>query len=418
MTLYSTLVLSVVIGMFLIRLVLSILDYQHRHQPIPENVKDLYSKERYTTWLNYSMENFRLELIAKGFQLVLIIVLLVSGGFAFVADLASSLVSTELLAQLLFFLLLILGKQVLDTPFEYYVTFVIEEKFGFNKTTKKTFFVDIIKNILLSIVLGGLLLSGLFWLVNLLADQLPLFILGVWISLSIVFVLLAMFNGLIVRVFNKLNPLPEGSLRTRIEDMAAGVGFRLRRIFVMDASSRSTKLNAFFTGLGRTKEIVLFDTLIDKMTEEEVLSVMAHEIAHSLHKDIYRMIAENIVVFGVYASLLGWIFQTPEFALAFGFEQAHFGFNLILFTVLISPVSFVVSLPRMYLSRKAEFKADAYSATKIDKQHMISALRVLAKEDLANLNPHPLFVKMFYSHPPMSERLAALELLPSLTPQS
>ena len=418
MTLYSTIVLAVVIGMFLIRLFLSLLNYQHRYQPIPENVKDIYSKERYTKWLNYTMETFRFELIVQGVQLLVIVVMLLSGGFAWVADLAGSLVSIELLAQLLFFLILLLGKQGLDTPFEYYATFVIEEKFGFNKTTKKTFVVDIIKNILLSVVLGGLLLSGLYWLVNLFVDQLPIFILGVWISLSIVFVLLAMFNGLIVRVFNKLLPLPEGSLRSRIEDMASGVGFRLRRIFVMDASSRSTKLNAFFTGLGRTKEIVLFDTLIDKMTEEEVLSVMAHEIAHSVHKDIYRMIAENIVVFAVYASLLGWIFQTPEFALAFGFNQGHFGFSMILFILLMAPVSFVVNLPRMYLSRKAEFKADAYSTTKIDKQHMISALRVLAKEDLSNLNPHPLFVKMFYSHPPMSERLAALELLPSLTPQS
>jgi STE24 endopeptidase len=418
MTLYSTLILAVVIGMFLIRLALSVLDYQHRHQPIPENVKDIYSKERYNKWLNYKMANFRFGFITQGFNLLVIVLMLVTGGFVWVADLAASLTSNTLLAQLTFFLILILAKQVMDTPFEYYQTFVIEEKFGFNKTTNKTFFLDIIKNILLSAVLGGLLVSGLFWLVNVFAEQFTLFVLGVWISLAVVLVLIATFNGLLVRVFYKLVPLPEGSLRQRIEEMASGVGFRLRRIFVMEASSRSTKLNAFFSGLGRTKEIVLFDTLLNKMSEEEVLSVMAHEIAHSVHKDVHRMIAENILVFGVYASLLGWIFQTPEFALAFGFEQAHFGFNLILFTVLISPVSFVVSLPRMYLSRKAEFKADAYSATKIDKQHMISALRVLAKEDLANLNPHPLFVKMFYSHPPMSERLAALELLPSLTPQS
>jgi STE24 endopeptidase len=183
----------------------------------------------------------------------------------------------------------------------------------------------------------------------------------------------------------------------------------------MDASSRSAKLNAFFTGLGKTKEIVLFDTLVAKLTEDEVVSVMAHEIAHSVHKDVHRMILENVIVFGVYATVLGLLFQTPEFSLAFGFEQAHFGFTLVLFAVLISPISFLVNVPRMYLSRIAEFKADAYSALKIDKTHMMSALTTLAREDLANLTPHPLYVAFYYSHPPMSERLAALSNLPSLS---
>ena len=415
MTLYSTIVIAVVVLMFVLRLWLSILNYQHRNQPIADNVKHIYTAERYNKWLNYTMDNFRFGLLTKGVSLLVIVTLLLTGGFALIANWTQSLTGSDLLAQLLFFAVLIVGNQLIDTPFEYYQTFVIEEKYGFNKTKKKTFFLDIVKNILVASILGGALLFGLYWLVNLFADQFVLLVTGVWVALAVVIVLLSMFNGVLVRVFYKLTPLPEGSLRERIEAMAAGVGFRLRRIFVMDASSRSTKLNAFFTGLGRTKEIVLFDTLIDKLTEEEVLSVMAHEIAHSVHKDVHRMLLENVIVFGVYASLLGFIFQTPEFALSFGFDQAHFGFNLVLFSVLISPVAFLVNLPRMYFSRKAEFKADAYSATKIDKQHMIGALTVLAREDLSNLSPHPLYVKLFYSHPPMSERLAALEKVPALT---
>jgi STE24 endopeptidase len=346
---------------------------------------------------------------------VLIVTLLLTGSFAQIATLTQSWTSSELFGSVFFFLVLLVANQLLDTPFEYYQTFVIEAKYGFNKTTKKTFALDIVKNITLSSLLGFGLLSGLYGLVQLFADEIPWFVVGVWAGLSILFVLIAMFNGFFVRLFYKLSPLAQGELRSRIEHLASSVGFRLKRIFVMDASSRSAKLNAFFTGLGKTKEIVLFDTLVAKLTEDEVMSVMAHEIAHSVHKDVHRMILENVIVFGVYATVLGFLFQTPEFSLAFGFEQAHFGFTLILFAVLISPISFLVNVPRMYLSRIAEFKADAYSALKIDKTHMMSALTTLAREDLANLTPHPLYVAFYYSHPPMSERLAALSNLPSLS---
>jgi len=415
MNLYSSSIIGILVVMYTIRLVLSILNYRYRTSTIPENVSHIYSKARYKKWLNYSMENFRFGLITKGVSVVLIVTLLLTGSFAQIATLTQSWTSSELFGSVFFFLVLLIANQLLDTPFEYYQTFVIEAKYGFNKTTKKTFALDIVKNIALTSLLGFGLLSGLYGLVQLFADEIPWFVVGVWAGLSILFVLIAMFNGFFVRLFYKLSPLAQGELRSRIEHLASSVGFRLKRIFVMDASSRSAKLNAFFTGLGKTKEIVLFDTLVAKLTEDEVMSVMAHEIAHSVHKDVHRMILENVIVFGVYATVLGFLFQTPEFSLAFGFEQAHFGFTLILFAVLISPISFLVNVPRMYLSRIAEFKADAYSASKIDKTHMMSALTTLAREDLANLTPHPLYVAFYYSHPPMSERLAALSNLPSLS---
>jgi STE24 endopeptidase len=415
MNLYSSSIIGILVVMYTIRLVLSILNYRYRTSSIPENVSHIYSKARYKKWLNYSMENFRFGLITKGVSVVLIVTLLLTGSFAQIATLTQSWTSSELFGSVFFFLVLLVANQLLDTPFEYYQTFVIEAKYGFNKTTKKTFALDIVKNITLSSLLGFGLLSGLYGLVQLFADEIPWFVVGVWAGLSILFVLIAMFNGFFVRLFYKLSPLAQGELRSRIEHLASSVGFRLKRIFVMDASSRSAKLNAFFTGLGKTKEIVLFDTLVAKLTEDEVMSVMAHEIAHSVHKDVHRMILENVIVFGVYATVLGFLFQTPEFSLAFGFDQAHFGFTLILFAVLISPISFLVNVPRMYLSRIAEFKADAYSALKIDKTHMMSALTTLAREDLANLTPHPLYVAFYYSHPPMSERLAALSNLPSLS---
>jgi STE24 endopeptidase len=412
---YSIGIIAILIGMYGIRLVLSIMNYRYRTSAIPENVSHIYTKARYQKWLNYNMENFRFGLITKGVSLVLIVTLLLTGLFAELAVVTQSWTTSELFGSLFFFGILLVANQIIDTPFEYYQTFVIEAKYGFNKTTKKIFIKDIVKNILLSALLGFGLLSGLYGLVQLFEANIVLFVFGVWLGLSILFVLIAMFNGFFVRLFYKLSPLEEGTLRERIEGLANGVGFRLKRIFVMDASSRSTKLNAFFTGLGKTKEIVLFDTLVGKLTEDEVMSVMAHEIAHSLHKDVHRMIGENVLVFGVYAAVLGFLFQTPEFALGFGFDQAHFGFTLILFSVLISPISFIVNVPRMYLSRVAEFKADAYSATKVDKAHMMSALTTLAREDLGNLTPHPLYVALYYSHPPMSKRLDALAKLPSLT---
>jgi len=231
MTLYSTIVIAVVVLMFALRLWLSILNYQFRNQPIAENVKHIYTPQRYKKWLNYTMDNFRFGLLTKGVSLLVIISLLLTGGFALIANWTESITASDLLAQLLFFAVLIVANQLIDTPFEYYQTFVIEEKYGFNKTTKKTFFLDIVKNILVVTILGGALLSGLYWLVNLFADQLFLFVVGVWMALAVVIVLLSMFNGVLVRVFYKLTPLPEGSLRDRIEAMAAGVGFRLRRIF-------------------------------------------------------------------------------------------------------------------------------------------------------------------------------------------
>lgn len=407
MTTLNWLIIGIMVSMYVIQTIMSLLNYSYRNTPIPENVKEVYDEDRYQKWLSYTMENFRFGLITRTIRTVGIIALLLFGGFAYVNELTAT--GNEWLSQGLFLVVLIVLSTLIELPFDYYQTFSIEERYGFNRSTKQTFFMDAIKNVVLSSALLFGLYSFLYFIYSIFADQLLYLIVGVWAGLSILFILIAMFNGLIVRVFNKLTPLEEGSLKTRINELATDAGFTLKRVFVMDASKRSAKLNAFFTGLGKTKEIVLFDTLIEKMSEEEVLSVMAHEIAHYLHKDVYRMIVENIVIFAVYASVLGLVFSQSDLMSGFGFASFNVAFGFLLFTFIISPISFVVSIPRMYLSRVAEYKADAYSATKIDKSHMIHALKVLAKESLSNLTPHPWYVKLYYSHPPMSERIAALE---------
>jgi len=407
MTTLNWLIIGIMVSMYGIQTIMSLLNYSYRNTPIPENVKEVYDEDRYQKWLSYTMENFRFGLITRTIRTVGIIALLLFGGFAYVNELTAT--GNEWLSQGLFLVVMIVVSTLIELPFDYYQTFSIEERYGFNRSTKQTFFMDAIKNVvLISALLFGVY-SFLYFIYSIFADQLLFLIVGVWAGLSVLFILIAMFNGLIVRVFNKLTPLEDGSLKTRINDLATDAGFTLKRVFVMDASKRSAKLNAFFTGLGKTKEIVLFDTLIEKMSEEEVLSVMAHEIAHYLHKDIYRMIAENILIFAVYAAALGLVFSQPDLMSGFGFSSFNVAFGFLLFTFIISPISFVVSIPRMYLSRVAEYKADAYSATKIDKSHMIHALKVLAKESLSNLTPHPWYVKLYYSHPPMSERIAALE---------
>jgi len=186
------------------------------------------------------------------------------------------------------------------------------------------------------------------------------------------------------------------------------VGFKVSAISVMDASRRSTKLNAFFSGLGRTREVVLYDTLVEKMSEDEIVSVLAHELGHAVHKDVPKILLQQILMIGAYLALFGLVAGNNALAQAFGLSGAHFGFSLLLFSILISPLDLLLDIPLNFLSRKAEYAADAFSADLVDKGAIQGALRILAQENLANLNPHPLYVLLHYSHPPLSARLAAI----------
>ena len=221
-------------------------------------------------------------------------------------------------------------------------------------------------------------------------------------------ILFLLNTKVLVKIFNKLTPLEDGQLKEQIEALAKQVGFDVKAISVMDASKRSTKLNAFFSGLGKTREVVLFDTLIEKLSEKEILSVLAHELGHAIHKDVPRMLGVQIIVFGLYATIIGAILQSAELAKGFGLSGANFGFSVVLFSILIEPVQLILDLPLNWISRKAETAADAFAARLVGKESTMSAFRVLAQENLANLNPHPLYVWIHYSHPPIPERLRAI----------
>lgn len=404
-------VVGIILVMFAFNLVVSYLNYRQRTQPIPKIVEGIYDQEKYTKWLNYSMETLRFDLITKTVSTLLLLVLLLVGAFGWLERLTNGWFEHPILRTLAFAGAYFIFDLLISLPFEYYATFVIEEKYGFNKSTHKTFFLDQVKNLLLVAVLGGGLLAGMHFLYLQFEGSLWLFILIAWAVMTLVTVLLFFINKVFVRIFNKLTPLPEGELRTRIEALAASVGYKVTAISVMDASRRSTKLNAFFSGMGRTREVVLYDTLVEKMSEDQIVSVLAHELGHAVHKDVPKMLVQQIFVFGVYLVLFGLIAGSAALSQAFGLSGAHFAFSLMLFSILISPLDQLLDIPLNFLSCKAEYAADAFAAQHASGEAISGALVRLAQENLANLNPHPLYVLLHYNHPTLADRLSAIKLL-------
>lgn len=395
--------------MYVIDLIITLVNYKHRNQPIPEIARDIYDQEKYQKWLSYFMETLRFEVIVKSVSTGLLLVLLGFGFFGYLEHITVQWFSHPILQTLAFLGVFGLLSMLISLPFDYYGTFVIEEKYGFNKTTHKTFFVDILKNILVASVLGGGLVALLNAIYLQFIDQIWWFVLYAWVILTVVMIILFVLNTKVfVKIFNKLTPLPEGELRDKIQALAEKVGFNVKAISVMDASKRSTKLNAFFSGLGKTREVVLFDTLVEKLDEGEILSVLAHELGHAVHKDVLRMLGLQIAMFGLYAVVIGFILQSALLAQAFGLSGVHLGFSLILFSILISPLELILTFPLNYLSRKAEYAADAFATKYAGKEPTMNAFRVLAQENLANLTPHPLYVLMHYSHPTIPQRLEAI----------
>jgi STE24 endopeptidase len=398
---------SLIIFMYVIRLILSILNYKHRTQSIPDNVKHVYDEESYQKWLAYDMENFRFSLITNTVNLVISIVFLLSGFFGLLEQISNQISSGPIISNLIFLGLYFLITFFIGIPFSYYDTFKIEERYGFNKQTLKGFISDKIKNLILVVILGG----GVVSLLNFLYIQFDqMFFLFAWIALVLIMLIMLMLNTKVfVKLFNKLTPLEDGELKTRIYEFVELSGYKIKSISTMDASKRSTKLNAFFSGFGKFKEIVLFDTLIEKLTVDEVIAVLAHEIAHGKHKDVLRMFIQQILVFGLYAFIIGLVVSSDALAQAFGLSSAHFGFGLLLFFILINPIDMILSLLFNHFSRVAEYKADRYAAQSGYLEAMKSALTTLARENFANLTPHPLYVLFYYSHPSISNRIQSLD---------
>ncbi len=402
-----TLVIVVFVVMEVFDFMVSFLNDKAKGRTVPKNVQDVYDDKSYQTWLNYNQEHARLRMIKSIGIFLIILILLLSGGFSALANHTIARFDSVYLETLSFIGILYLGHFIYGIGFNIYATFSIEERYGFNKTTPAIFIKDKIKSVLLTIVIGG----GLLILIQLFYETFDaLFLVVSFIVVMVIFLLINMlYVKVFVPLFNTLTPLEDGALKQKIEALAKKEAYTVQNIHVMDASKRSTKLNAFFSGFGKFKNVVLFDTLIEKMDEDAILSVLAHEIGHAKHKDVLRNIAFSAINLLVMLSLL-WLFLTRgEFMEAFGVEGLHFGFALILFSILLGPINLLISMMTSILSRKAEYKADYFGSTRVSKEAMKRALKILSKENFSNLTPHPLYVFLHYSHPPVSDRIQAID---------
>ncbi|BCR36770.1 M48 family metallopeptidase [Mariniplasma anaerobium] len=403
-------IIALIASMYVIDLVLNILNVKHSRLELPDNVKNIYDEEVYKKWASYNQEHLRFGIIQKSVFTALILGLLLFKVFGIFESIALNVTHSEILQTWIFLVIYLAIQTFIGIPFEYIDTFKIEEKYGFNKTTKKTFVIDQIKSFLLASLLFGALVAGLQGLYLAFIDSIWVFVLLAWVFLAVVMIIMFLLNTKVfVKLFNKLTPLEDGSLKEKIDKLANELGFEVEKISVMDASKRSSKLNAFFSGLGKTRDVVLYDTLIEKLSEEQVLAVLAHELGHATYKDTTKMLFQNILTFGLYALVIGLIMQSPSVYTAFGLEGVFFGFGLILFTILMGPISILLGMLTNGWSRKIEYRADGFAKKYVGQEHMIGALEVLARENFSNLNPHPLYVKLFYNHPTISERISSLE---------
>jgi len=400
------LVISLILGSFIFDFTLSVLNYRNRKEPIPEVLDGIYNKERYNTWLNYTMEKYRFGLILSMVNLAVIIVFLIAGLFPLIDDAISSIFDNQYTQILLFVGAFFTIEFLIGLPFSYYNHFSIEERYGFNKSTKKTFILDKIKELIISFILGGALIMLIASLYYKSGNAFYVYAIASLMAILIFFNLF--YVKLIVPIFNKLTPLEDGDLKDKITNLTNKVGYELSKVSVIDASKRSTKLNAYFTGLGKFKQIVLFDTLIKKMSEEEIVAVLSHEIGHNKYKHVWFGIFQSFIIISLYLAVLLMVLKFSVVSTAFGFTDSHFGFGLIIFSVFLSPLSILINVLTSWFSRRNEFQADNFAKMHGYAFDLENALKVVVKENFVNLTPHPLYVKMTYSHPPEADRIIAL----------
>ena len=408
----SQILFFIIIGLlladFIFERFLEFLNSTQWSDQLPDEVKDIYDEQEYQKQQAYEKVNFRFSMISSSFSFALMFLMVLFAGFALVNNWALSVSVNPILTALVFFGILMLASDLLTTPFSIYDTFVIEEKFGFNKTTVKTFILDKLKGYLLGAIIGGGLLSLIIYIYQLTTTN---FWIYTWLVITIFSVFMVLFySNLIVPLFNKQTLLPEGELKSAIEDFSAKVGFKLDNIFVIDGSKRSTKANAYFTGFGARKRIVLYDTLINDMTTNELVAVLAHEIGHyKKHHVIWSLLLGTLQT-GIVLFIFSLFVGSPELSAALGVETPSFHIGLIAFGILYSPISMITGLAMNVFSRRNEYRADAFAAEYFDGKELASALKKLSVKNLSNLRPHPAYVFFHYSHPTLLQRLNALEI--------
>ena len=400
------LIIGLVIFNYLFSTVLDFINGKNWRTEIPPVMKDFYHEDKYLKAKNYSKEKGKVSLISSTLSTLITLLFLVFDGYGWLDNFISLYYDIPFLKSGIFFLVLFILSDFISIPFSCFNTFVIEEKYGFNKTTVKTFVLDKIKGYLLTLIIGGVLLFGAIYIVSLLENG---FWVWLWLSLSVIMLLVNMFYAdLIVPIFNKLTPLENGSLRKKIESYTNKVGYSLKNIYIIDGSKRSSKANAFFSGLGPRKTIALYDTLVEKHTEEELVAVLAHEVGHYKKKHVFTSLFLTIFQLGLMCFLLELCLKVGEVSQALGGKEMVFHLGLVAFGILYSPIGTILSILMNINSRKNEFEADHYAKTTYNGVAMELALKKLSVDSLSNLYPHPLYTFIHYSHPPLLKRLSAL----------
>ena len=405
-TLFNILI-TILLIKFVIDSVLNHLNAKHFNDTLPNDVSDVYEINEYLKSQTYKRTNHNFSKITSLFSLITTLLFFFFNGFFIVDQIARGFSNNIIIITLIFFGIIIVGSDIISIPFSLYKTFIIEEKFGFNKVTKKIFFLDKIKGLLMTIILGGSILSIITWFYEFTGNY---FWIYSWLLISAFSVFLNMFySKLIVPLFNKQTILEEGDLKNDIIKYVNSVGFKAQDIYVLNGSKRSTKANAYFSGFGNQKRITLYDTLINDLENNEIVAVLAHEVGHYKRKHIFYNLTLSIILTGFALFVLSLFIKTPVLSLALGVSLPSFHIGLIAFGILYSPVSQILGIFMNYMSRKFEYQADNYAKNTFSASPLISSLKKLSKNSLSNLTPHYLYVFFHFSHPTLLERIKNLK---------
>jgi STE24 endopeptidase len=393
---------------YILERILDYLNLKNWSENLPQPLEAFYNVETYKKAQKYHLHQDKLAFVTDTFNFLILLTVIISGFFGVLNHWVVSCNSSYILQALLFFGIIFFASDIINLPFSIYDTFILEEKYGFNRTSIKTFILDKLKSYILIILIGGVLLSLLIWIITITGSS---FWMYAFIVLTVFTLLMNFFYGsLIIPLFNKLTPLEDGELRNAIQEYAGRIGFPLSNIYVIDGSKRSSKSNAFFTGFGRKKKIVLYDTLIAKHSTSELIGILAHEIGHYKKKHVMiGLFISSLEMLLMFFVMSRFIFN-KDLSLAFGSESFALHINLIAFVILYQPVSLILGLWGNRLSRKHEFEADTFAVKTTENSELGNALIRLSIDQLSNLTPHPLYVFFNYSHPPLLQRLSNIKV--------
>lgn len=403
------LILGIIVFNFTFSVILEQLNLKNRPNLLPDLISDVYDTENYLNQQNYEKEKTRFSLFESSLSSILIIIFFALKGFGYLQKFVSGIFQNQILQTLMFFAVLGIVSLILSIPFSYYDKFVIEEKYGFNKSTKKLFVFDIFKNILLAAILGGVILGVITWLY--LLNPNIFWITALVLMLFFSLLMNALYSTIILPLFNRKTPLPEGDLKNKVIEFASSLGFSINNIYIIDGSKRSTKANAFFTGFGKKKRIFLYDTLTSNLSNDEIVAVLAHELGHYKKHHIWINLTSGVLQTALFLYIFSLVAQSIVFTKVMGGfgDTSVFYLSALCFALLIDPLQTILGLIINVFSRKMEYSADKYATNHGMGENLMNALKKISSLNYSNLTPHPLYVLINYSHPTLYSRLVAIK---------